>query len=396
MKRIIALCLTSALLLCGCSADTESSQSASSAEKSEQIVTSATEPTTSATTVTSSQATASTTESATVDIETEEPVSEGSGTAVIAFAGDTTQSDVFADATSWRSMEYPFEDVAPIFSAADIAFVNLETCVSDRGQSEKKEGYGFRTLPEYLEVYTLAGIDIVSCANNHARDYGMDALADTFDNLEAYGLDFVGAGGNLAEAQKLVTYEVNGLTIGFTACNMINHNSTWYATEERAGLACVDLDSCQWYLDLISEYEKQCDVLLVSVHWGLEYMYNFSSKQQEFGHMLCDSGADVILGHHPHVLQPIEQYNDSVIFYSLGNFLFYKMDDYAGQTAIFEMEIDKDGFVKGKLSPVFISYCKSKLLGAEEPMYSEIIKLCQELSAPYGVSIDDNGVIELL
>ena len=120
--------------------------------------------------------------------------SEPSGTVKIAFAGDTTQSDVFAEATSWRSMRYPFEDVNEIFSSADIAFVNLETCVSDRGESEKKEGYGFQTLPEYLQVYTEAGIDIVSAANNHVRDYGMDALGDTFSHLEKNSIDYIGAG----------------------------------------------------------------------------------------------------------------------------------------------------------------------------------------------------------
>ncbi len=112
-------------------------------------------------------------------------------TAVIAVAGDTTQSDVFGEATSWRDMSYPFEDVAELFREADLAFVNLETSVSTRGESEKKEGYGFRTDPKYLEVYTQAGIDIVSCANNHTRDFGMDALADTFTNLDEYCILYV-------------------------------------------------------------------------------------------------------------------------------------------------------------------------------------------------------------
>ena len=122
-------------------------------------------------------------------IDVPEP-EEKSGSAIIAFGGDTTQSDVFAEATSWRSMLYPFEDVADIFTNADISFVNLETCVSDRGESEKKEGFGFRTEPKYLEVYTSAGIDIVSCANNHVRDFGMDALSDTFENLNTFFVSF--------------------------------------------------------------------------------------------------------------------------------------------------------------------------------------------------------------
>lgn len=316
-------------------------------------------------------------------------------TAVIAAAGDTTQSDVFGEATSWRDMAYPFEDVAELFRSADLAFVNLETSVSTRGESEKKEGYGFRTDPKYLEAYTQAGIDIVSCANNHTRDFGMEALADTFTNLNEYGIRYVGAGMNKTEAEKLEIFELNGITVGFTAINMINMNPTWYAEDGRAGLNCVDSWDCERQLELIEEYDKQCDVLFVSVHWGLEYYNTITEEQQEFAHKLCDSGADIILGHHPHVLQPIESYKNSIIFYSMGNFLFYKMDDDAGKTALFEIEIDKSGFIGGRIHPVFITNCKSVLLGEENDMYDEILELMREISQPYGVNITENGGIKL-
>lgn len=377
-NRIIYLMLSAAVLLSGCSESKEKAQTfpegivlteAVTAKPAESIK----PPETTATT---------------------EPLIKEPTTATIAFAGDTTQSDVFAEATSWRAMSYPFEDVSHIFGGADLAFVNLETSVSNKGESEKKEGFGFRTEPKYLEAYTSAGIDIVSCANNHVRDFGMDALSDTFSNLTSYGLDYVGAGENLSEAEKLVTYEINGITVGFTACNMINMNPTWYADEETAGINCVDFGTSERYLSLIDEYDKKCDVLFVSVHWGIEYTNSITEEQEQFAHLLCDNGADIILGHHSHVLQPIERYNDSMIFYSLGNFLFYKMDDNAGKTAIFEIEIDKNGFLSGKLSPVFISNCKSNLLDVDDEMYGEIIGLCREISAPYGVNITENGGIE--
>lgn len=381
MKKRILCLLLSAVLLCGCSEEKPKVNTMPkgtlitdepSAKPAETIVT-----------------TVQTTEAVT----TTEPQPKGS--VRVAFAGDTTQSDVFAEATSWRSMKYPFEDVNSIFSEADIAFVNLETCVSDRGESEKKEGFGFQTPPEYLQVYTEAEIDLVSVANNHVRDYGMDALDDTFSNLDAYGLGYIGAGRNITEAEKMILYDINGLKVGFTGLNMINMNPTWYATDDRAGINCVDFAACEDYLELISEYDKQCDLLFVSVHWGVEYTNAITEEQQQFGHMLCDSGADVILGHHSHTLQPVEYYNGSMIFYSLGNFLFYKMDDYSGMTAIFEIEADKDGFVSGKLSPVFITNCKAALLEEDDEMYGEIIELCRTISEPYGVNITENGGIEI-
>lgn len=383
-NKILYVILSAAVLICGCSQSAKPQNTFQSGviltEKPEAKPAEIIE----ATSAVSSE---------TVDTVPEEAEK---GSAVIAFGGDTTQSDVFGEATSWRTMSYPFEDVAHIFKNADISFVNLETSVSERGESEKKEGFGFRTDPKYLEVYTEAGIDIVSCANNHARDYGTEALTDTFSHLTEYGLDYIGAGNSITDAEKLVTYEINGLKVGFTAFNTINMNPTWYADDENAGINCVDSWASDEYLKLISEYDKQCDVLFVSVHWGIEYTNAITEEQEELAHKLCDSGADIILGHHSHTLQPIESYNGSMIFYSLGNFLFYKMDDESGKTAIFEIEIDENGFVSGKLSPVFITNCKSTLLEQDNEMYGDIISLCRSISEPYGVAITDNGGIELI
>lgn len=334
------------------------------------------------------------------EVSTESPTKEElpekeneNSRAVISFVGDVTQSDVFGEATAARYPEYPFEDVSGIFQSADLSFANLETCVSERGESEKNEGYGFRTSPDFLDVFTLAGLDIVSAANNHVRDFGMEALDDTFVSLENAGLKYVGAGRNSSEAEKLELFELNGITVGFTACNMINMNPTWYAGEDRAGIACVDSDNSGEYLEKIAGYDKLCDVLFVSVHWGVEYYNEVTEEQQAFAHSLCDSGADIILGHHPHVLEPIESYKDSVIFYSLGNFLFYKMNDEAGETAVFTVEISKNGFESGKMSPVVISYCKAVLLEEESENGAAIIGRVASLSDKYDIEIDEKGGI---
>ncbi len=319
---------------------------------------------------------------------------EESGTAVISFGGDVTQSDVFGEATLARTYSYPLEEVSEIFTSADIAFLNLETSVSERGESEKKEGFGFRTDPKLLEVFTSAGIDIVSTANNHTRDYGIDALTDTVGYLGDAGLKNIGAGATPEEAYKLELFEVNGIKIGFTAFNAITiADSGWKVTEDKPGIASVYPGDEEEYLERIARYDELCDVLFVSAHWGIEYSYQISEEQEDFAHRLCDNGADIILGHHPHVLQPIESYNGSIIFYSLGNFLFYKIDDFAGETAVFTIEIDKNGFVKGKMEPVNISYCRSVLLDEEDELYGKIIGLQKEISEPYGIIIDEKGDI---
>lgn len=326
--------------------------------------------------------------------ETEPEEEAESGTAIVSFGGDVTQSDVFGEATLMRDITYPLEDVAEIFSSADIAFLNLETSVSDRGESEKKEGYGFRTDPKLLDVFTTAGIDIVSTANNHARDYGIEALTDTYNNVNESGLKNIGSGENSEEAYRLEIFEVNGLKIGFTALNLITiADNGWQATEDKPGIASLYPEDFERYFELIGEYDKLCDVLFVSAHWGIEYSYEPHEEQVEFAHRLCDSGADIIIGHHPHVLQPIESYKGSMIFYSTGNFLFYKMDDFAGHTAVFTVEVDKNGFVSGKMEPVNISYCQSVLLSPENELYGEIIEKQRAMSEGYGVIIDENGGI---
>lgn len=379
--RAAALFAAAALFLCSCSSIADRTDTAK--EQGVAITTRSTA---------APALTAPETEAQTEPVFAELPENEDIR-AVISFVGDVTQSDIFGETTAYRYPEYPFEDVAGIFNSADLSFANLETCVSERGESEKSEGYGFRTSPGSLEVFTLAGIDIVSAANNHVRDYGMDALGDTFINLESAGLKYVGAGWDKNEAEKIEVFELNGITVGFTACNMINMNPTWCAEEGRAGIACVDSDNSEAYLAKIAEYDKLCDVLFVSVHWGVEYYNEVTDEQRDFAHKLCDSGADIILGHHPHVLEPIESYNNSVIFYSLGNFLFYKMNDEAGETAVFTVEISKNGFEGGKMSPVVISYCKAVLLSEESEQGAAIIGRVAELSDKYGIAVDERGGI---
>lgn len=386
--RAAALFAAAALLLCSCKSI--ESRTDITGEQGVAITTRATALPAMAAPKTEAK-TEITTESPT---EEELPETENENSrAVISFVGDVTQSDVFGEATAARYPEYPFEDVSGIFQSADLSFANLETCVSERGESEKKEGYSFRTSPDFLDVFTLAGIDIVSVANNHVRDFGMEALDDTFVSLENAGLKYVGAGRNSSEAEKLELFDLNGITVGFTACNMINMNPTWYAEEDRAGIACVDSDNSGEYLEKIADYDKLCDVLFVSVHWGVEYYNEVTEEQQAFAHSLCDNGADIILGHHPHVLEPIESYKNSVIFYSLGNFLFYKMNDEAGETAVFTVEISKNGFESGKMSPVVISYCKAVLLEEESENGAAIIGRVASLSDKYGIEIDEKGGI---
>lgn len=317
----------------------------------------------------------------------------------ICVGGDTSIDSEFADAAIKWGVNYPWKEVADIFSSADISVVNLETCVSERGVSEKREGYGFRTPPEMLEGFVNAGIDMVNLANNHTRDFGYDALTDTFMHLKDYGIDYFGAGNDLAEAGGLVVKEVNGIKIGFTGCNYVYLAPDCAAGENHAGINMVYKTSderTKAYLERINEFDSQCDVLIVFMHAGTEEVFDVNSYQKKLSRELIDSGADIVVGAHPHTLQPIEFYNGKPIFYSIGNLIFWHIDDNIdGLTCIFDITVDKNGFKSLKLHPLFIKNYKVYLLkdgeGKHPERYSQIIELMNSLCEPYGIAFDGEG-----
>ncbi|MCD8344851.1 MAG: CapA family protein [Oscillospiraceae bacterium] len=370
------------------------------ATEDEVEITSVTEATTEITTEATTAPTTVTTEATTEPVpEEEEP--EESGEVVIAIGGDTSIDSEFAGACYKWGVDYPWSEVSDIFNAADIAIVNLETCVSDTGESEKPEGYGFRTPPEMLEGFVNAGIDIVNLANNHVRDFGYDALLNTFENLSAYGIEYFGAGYDEEDAEGLVIKEVNGVTIGFAGCNKVYLSSSCAASEDHAGINMVysmDDERTQDFLAKIAEYDTQVDVLIVFMHCGTEETFDITSYQEDLGRALIDNGADIVIGGHSHTLQPIEFYNGKPIFYSIGNLIFWHVDDdIDGLTCIFNITVDKDGFKSLTINPLFIKNYKVYLLeegeGTYASRYRQIIDLMNELCLDYGVQFDDDGVM---
>lgn len=335
-----------------------------------------------------------------------EPVSDAPADTVsepgivrLCFGGDTSIDSEFADAANKWGIDYPWKEVSEVFSSADLAIVNLETCVSERGASEKREGYGFRTPPEMLEGFVNAGIDMVNLANNHTRDFGYDALTDTFEYLSNYGIDYFGAGLNKEQAEGLVIKTVNGVKIGFAGCNYVYLADDCAAAEDHAGISMVYKmtdERTLAFLEKIKEYDSQCDVLIVFMHAGTEEVFEVNSYQKKLARALVDNGADIVVGAHPHTLQPIEFYNGKPIFYSIGNLIFWHIDDdIDGLTCIFDITVDKNGFKSLKLHPLFIKSYKVYYLERDEGKYSsryeQIIDLMNELCKANGVEFDDEG-----
>jgi len=200
---------------------------------------------------------------------------------------------------------------------ADILFGNLEGPVSDMGNNVGSK-YSFRMNPAVLSALKNVGFDIISFANNHVGDWNVSAFKDTLSRLSTTGILKTGADINKDEIIKPTIITKNGVKFGFLGFSDVGPK--WMEAKENVHgiLLASDPD----FETIIKNADKKSDVLIVSFHWGEEYKTTHNSRQESLAHKAIDSGADMIIGHHPHVIQDIEVYKGVTIAYSLGNFIF--------------------------------------------------------------------------
>jgi poly-gamma-glutamate synthesis protein (capsule biosynthesis protein) len=211
----------------------------------------------------------------------------------------------------------PFHLIADTLRGADLRYCNLECPVSDRGR-DRHHLFSFRADPRVIEGLKSAGFEVVSQANNHAYDWGPEALLDTLDRLHRAGIRSVGAGQNILAAHYPLLVKVGSLRLAFLACVNIKPKEAM-AGVNQPGVAW--LDPAQVLAD-IRFARPLADLVLVCPHWGVELTTTPTREQVELAHQMIDAGADMIVGSHPHVVQPVETYHHRWIAYSLGNFVF--------------------------------------------------------------------------
>ena len=234
------------------------------------------------------------------------------------FVGDVMLSrGVGARMRSESDWTFPFQKVADTLSAADLTFANLECPVSDVGRN-RHHLYSFRADPKALAGLNHAGIDIVSVANNHMYDWGPEALLDTVRRLREAGIKPVGAGANDLEAHYPVLMDLGDLRLAFLAYVDVEPKLAT-AAPGRPGVAWLDPERA---MADIRFARPLADLVIVSPHWGIEYATQPNRQQVELARRMIDAGADLVVGTHPHVVQPVEEYNGRWIAYSLGNFIF--------------------------------------------------------------------------
>ncbi len=234
-------------------------------------------------------------------------------TAVILFGGDVTLADRYDQTFNGRirNIFTRWEKIGPY----DAMMVNLENAVTRSVDSVEKE-FVFGMKPEYLTLLGKAKITLVNCANNHTADFGAEGILETIRTLDSAGIRHVGIGRNIAEARKPVVLTINGIRIGFMGYGGV---SAFLASRTDPGTAPR---SRRIILSDIARLRPRVNFIVVNLHWGEELAEEPDSAQIVLAHALVDAGADLIIGHHPHVLQGIERYHGRTIVYSLGNFIF--------------------------------------------------------------------------
>jgi poly-gamma-glutamate capsule biosynthesis protein CapA/YwtB (metallophosphatase superfamily) len=242
----------------------------------------------------------------------------------------------------------PLRGIKPLVEAADISFANLECPISTLGSPypNKPVNVTFRASPEAAFALKEAGFDVVSLANNHMSDYGGEAVAETLRYLDLIGVGHAGAGRGSTEARRAAFARRGGYTLAFLAyaepmwsvveardapwpvplAKIGPAGSARAAGQGRPGTAIVREDTLRADVAALRA-AGGADIIAVSFHWGEEIAAEPNSYQKKYAHMAIDAGADLVIGHHPHVLEGVERYGNGFIFYSLGNTVFDMRED---------------------------------------------------------------------
>ncbi len=239
----------------------------------------------------------------------------------------------------------------------DLGFANLECALSTRGEALPGKAYTFRGDPEDAgEGLRWLGFDGLSLANNHVLDFGVDALEDTLDTLSRYGIAAAGAGPDIDRAMRPAIIEHRGIRVAFLAFGgteymPAQYQAWWGAGDASPGIAPLAPESR--LLDAVRAAKADADIVIVSLHWGLEY-HDVTRQQRSLGMAAIDAGADIVFGHHPHVPQPVEVHNGRPIIYSLGNLAFHPFQEPARHMMAAEVQVEVPGNSGGKAEVISV------------------------------------------
>lgn len=303
-------------------------------------------------------------------------------TVTLMFGGDVTLADAFAERVG-TDYEWAFGNLEE-YRQADLAMVNLENPLTEATRARPGQ-QTWKASPEFVKVLTAGGIDIVNLANNHTMDYEGSGLVETLKTLADSGIQAVGAGENITEARRPTIMEVKGQRIAYLGY----YDSDFDIADQ--GVAGINpLKEAQVAED-IKAIRDQVDWVVVNYHWGIELSNYPANWQMDLARFTIDAGADVVVGHHPHVLQGAEVYKGRPIIYSLGNFIFGGNSQSDYETAILRVAL-KDRKMKLEFLPIEVQDYQAQV--AQGDQGKEILKQITRLSSIFDQPMTTPMVLE--
>jgi poly-gamma-glutamate capsule biosynthesis protein CapA/YwtB (metallophosphatase superfamily) len=291
---------------------------------------------------------------------------------------------------------YPFGNIMSVLSRADLVAGNLESAISLQGVPVPDKTFTLRVGPIATQTLLSGNIKVVSLANNHSMDFGPLALRDTLQYLDDAGILYTGAGLDIAQARVPAIVKIKGRTLAFLSYSL-TFPLDFYASQGKPGTA-------PGYADFVkADIEKvrpRADLVVVSFHWGAELMTAAKDYQIELGHQAVDWGADLVLGHHPHVLQELELYKGRLIAYSLGNFIFGSESNRTNSSMILLLTFQGNALARVEAVPLDVNNYRVKyqprILKGQQA--ADVLNALNVASGRFKTSLtmtNDRGVLEI-
>lgn len=319
------------------------------------------------------------------EVQEEIPEEEPSKEITMVFSGDILLSSYVLNNYENSGINGVIsEELLGEMQNADLTMVNEEFPFSTRGTQAQDKQFTFRVDPSYVKILQEMGIDVVTLANNHALDYGTQALSDSFQTLDDAGIAYVGAGDSRERAAEAYITELGGKTFGFLAASRVIPEVSWNIDNQQPGMLCT-YDSTA-LCEAIKKAKEKCDYVAVYVHWGIERENMPEDYQRELGKAYIDAGADIVIGAHPHVLQGIEYYNGKPIVYSLGNYIFNQSIE---KTMLLKVTVSPENETTLQMIPASASGAKTQKMDAGSG--AELYRFMEDIS--FGVSVTEDGIV---
>lgn len=307
----------------------------------------------------------------------------------VLFGGDVMLGRNVKECILRHGADYPLQPVAPLMRAPDLTVVNLECAITDspeRWPGAPKAFY-FGAPPAAADTLEGAGVDLVSLANNHALDYGVEGLRDTLRLLRSHGIRVAGAGENRAEACSAAILDCRGIRFGMAA--FCDHQSDFAAGDGCPGIAYLDLDeegaALQQLRQALQPLQRAAvDWPILSLHWGPNMVFRPAPRLRRIAHAAIDMGWKILFGHSAHVFQGIEIHRGCPILYAAGDLV----DDYYvdphfrnDHQLLFELELTRTSWRRIELHPLFIAQCRTRPAAGAQADYivRQMTALCREL-----------------